>query len=87
VILPVNNTNVSSRSLDATTVAERAEFPVARAVASMAPGLGAGFYTDLWGPLPFAFGRTAKEVYHVVRVDRPIRIDLPHRRRRPAPPR
>ena len=87
VVLPVNNYNVSSRSLDATTRAERAEFPVASAVATMAPGLGAGFYTDLWGPLPFAFGRTANEVYHVVRVNRAIRIDLPRSPRRPAPSR
>jgi 4-amino-4-deoxy-L-arabinose transferase-like glycosyltransferase len=86
VILPANNTNVSSSSLDAITVVEQAEFPMASAIATMAPGLGAGFYTDLWGPLPFAFGRTPKEVYHVVRVDRPIRIDARRSPSAPAPP-
>jgi 4-amino-4-deoxy-L-arabinose transferase-like glycosyltransferase len=87
VILPANNTDVSSRSLDAITLVEQVEFPVASAIATMAPGLGAGFYTDLWGPLPFAFGRTAKEVYHVVRVNRAIRIDLRRNHSAPAPSR
>ena len=83
VVLPANNTNVSSLSLDAVTLLERAEFPAARAVTTMAPSLGAGFYTDLWGPLPFVFGRIPKEVYYVFRVNQPIRPDA---RRSPSAP-
>jgi hypothetical protein len=35
----------------------------------MSPRLGAGFYSDLYGPLPFAFGPAPPEVYRVYRVE------------------
>ena len=30
--------------------------------------LGAGFYSDLWGPLPYAIGRVKPELYYVIRI-------------------
>jgi hypothetical protein len=33
-------------------------------------GLGAGFYSSVWGPLPFSFGRVPSEPYLVVRLQR-----------------
>jgi 4-amino-4-deoxy-L-arabinose transferase-like glycosyltransferase len=74
VFLPTNNSGVGPLPPQVVTALERAEFPAARWVASMAAPLGAGFYSDLWGPLPFAFGRAPAEVYWVLRVERPLRI-------------
>jgi hypothetical protein len=33
-------------------------------------GLGAGFYSSVWGPLPFSFGRVPPELYLFVRLQR-----------------
>jgi hypothetical protein len=35
-------------------------------------GLGAGFYSSVWGPLPFSFGRVPSESYLVVRLHQPV---------------
>jgi hypothetical protein len=35
----------------------------------MDQGLGAGFYSDVWGPLPFAIGSVSPERYDVYLVD------------------
>lgn len=61
VAVPSNNTNLlpptpeKSKLLD-TFTAER--FAV---LATMDQGTGAGFYSSVWGPLPFAFGHAAPE--------------------------
>ena len=34
--------------------------------------LGAGFYSSVWGPLPFSFGRVPSENYLVVHLQQPI---------------
>ncbi len=34
-------------------------------------GLGAGFYSSVWGPLPFSFGRAPSEPYLLVRLQQP----------------
>jgi 4-amino-4-deoxy-L-arabinose transferase-like glycosyltransferase len=41
-------------------------FPVGGWLATMSGPLGAGFYCDVWGPLPFAFGTVPLEEYHVM---------------------
>jgi hypothetical protein len=33
--------------------------------------LGAGFYSSVWGPLPFSFGRVPSEPYLVVHLQQP----------------
>jgi Dolichyl-phosphate-mannose-protein mannosyltransferase len=38
-------------------------------------GLGAGFYSSVWGPLPFSFGRVPSEPYLIVRLQQPIKSD------------
>ncbi len=37
--------------------------------------LGAGFYSSVWGPLPYSFGRVPSEKYLVVRLQRPGKSD------------
>ena len=67
VVVPLNNSNTSMQSLPPEWVAWKEDFtlPVNAALTTMSTPLGAGFYTDLWGPLPFAFGRVPGEKYTV----------------------
>ena len=71
VAVPSNNTNLlpptpeKSKLLD-TFTAER--FAVA---ATMDQGTGAGFYSSVWGPLPFAIGRAASEQVTVYELKSP----------------
>jgi hypothetical protein len=37
--------------------------------------LGAGFYSSVWGPLPFSFGRVPSEPYLIQRLQQPIQSD------------
>jgi hypothetical protein len=38
----------------------------------MSPEVGAGFYTSLWGPLPYVFGATPSEVYVVQKLKKSV---------------
>jgi hypothetical protein len=44
---------------------ESFEVPVCSWLTTMRAECGAGFYSDLWGPLPFVFGPTPPEQYEV----------------------
>jgi hypothetical protein len=61
VIIPVNNTNIS-RTLPATTGRmEQVNFPQFL-LATMSPETGAGFYSSIWGPLPWALPESHRSV-------------------------
>jgi len=47
-------------------------FPVLPFLATLSPRLGAGFYVDEWGPLPFAFGRVPPERYVLLEIVREV---------------
>lgn len=66
LILPQNNTNVIAvpRERIASSRTEAVDL-TARASTSQT-AVGAGFYCDCWGPLPYAFGPTPPELYAVV---------------------
>jgi hypothetical protein len=67
VIIPVNNTNIS-RTLPTTTGRpEQVNFPQFL-LATISPKTGAGFYSSIWGPLPWAFAPIPPERYLVFRV-------------------
>jgi hypothetical protein len=68
MVIPENNTNVHAIGMDMIGARQTLEFNVNVGVASMSIPLGAGFYSDLWGPLPFAIGSTPPERYAVVRL-------------------
>jgi hypothetical protein len=38
----------------------------------MCDPIGAGFFSDAWGPLPFAFGLVPPEQYRIVTITRSI---------------
>jgi len=67
LISPKNNSNVYKMvgTEDDVVTLETLRLPVASWVSTMSPEVGAGFYTSLWGPLPYVFGATPAEVYVV----------------------
>ncbi len=69
IVVPVNNTN-PFKLAEETTLMKIVDVAVPARVATMSPGLGAGFYSSVWGPLPFAFGAVPNERYYMVRVVR-----------------
>jgi hypothetical protein len=67
IVIPMNNTNIS-RTLPATTGRpEQVNFSQSL-LAIMSSKTGAGFYSSMWGPLPWAFARIPPEPYFVFRV-------------------
>ena len=97
LILPSNNSNVTSVPTEDAELLETIEFAPCEWLGMMQRELGVGFYAVEGGPLPFAFGRAAPERYSVFRFVRtwnlnPTRTalregmqDLPDMRR-PADP-
>jgi len=63
VIIPVNNTNVKYFSKEQAKMDENFKFMPCRWLATMSCPLGAGFYTDILGPLPFMAGKVRLEEY------------------------
>ncbi|MFC1844667.1 glycosyltransferase family 39 protein [Thermodesulfobacteriota bacterium] len=65
LIMPINNTNIlelnPSRFQALETITLKA-FPWA---STFHPAVGAGFYTSLWGPLPYALGKSPDELFKV----------------------
>lgn len=63
VISPMNNSNVVPLRKEYVLTQSAMRVPVCRWLTPMFTGMGAGFYSDLWGPLPFAFGPVPPEMY------------------------
>jgi hypothetical protein len=71
VVLPKNNTNLFDIAPEFVTSREVIEVPMPRRAATMCPELGAGFYSSVWGPLPFAAGPVTPERYSLLRLGAP----------------
>jgi 4-amino-4-deoxy-L-arabinose transferase-like glycosyltransferase len=67
IVLPFNNTNLSFIPPDQAERLTIIEMPVLPVLATMSGTVGAGFYTELLGPLPFAFGAVPPEKYYILR--------------------
>jgi len=67
VVLPENNTDVNALPLENLKPFGWVDLHVCRWLSTMRPESAAGFYADLWGPLPFAFGPVRNERYYVFR--------------------
>ena len=67
IVLPFNNTNLVSIPKETVERVTTIELPASRWLATMSRPLGAGFYMDILGPLPFAFGAVPPEKYYVLR--------------------
>jgi 4-amino-4-deoxy-L-arabinose transferase-like glycosyltransferase len=67
MVVPLNNTNVrevTSSGIESVEVIR--EIPC-RWLSTINAASGAGFYSSVWGPLPFAFGPVPPEDYQIVR--------------------
>jgi hypothetical protein len=66
VVIPENNTN--QFDLRPSLIASQiiAQERLASHIDTMSPPMGAGFYTSLWGPLPFAIGSVPPERYEIL---------------------
>jgi hypothetical protein len=67
MVLPFNNTNLIPIFPDKAERLTIVELPVLPWIATMNKAVGAGFYMDILGPLPFAFGAVPAEKYYVLR--------------------
>jgi Dolichyl-phosphate-mannose-protein mannosyltransferase len=73
MILPANNTNTVVPPLDCVAAAADVEgWQPCPWLAAQSERLGAGFYTDISGPLPFAFGEVPPDRYAILKVTRPF---------------
>ncbi|MGA1826321.1 MAG: ArnT family glycosyltransferase [bacterium] len=65
IIAALNNTNIYPLEQDKFQLLETKELAPYKWVSTMSSSLGAGFYSDTWGPLPFAIGRVPPEKYNI----------------------
>lgn len=77
MIVPVNNANTFAMPGVAMTLLRRIELPGPRWLTTMRPVLGASFYSEDLGPLPFAVGAVPPEQYYVVVIGGPARRGSP----------
>lgn len=68
IVFPVNNTNLKPPPKDRIFPVLVFKFMPCRWLSTMNARFGAGFYSSIWGPLPFAFGRIPAEEYYIFAV-------------------
>ncbi len=68
VVIPENNTNLIRLGADIIASTATLEYPAFPGCATMHQASGAGFYSDVWGRLPFVFTAAPPERYVVVTV-------------------
>jgi hypothetical protein len=69
VILPGNGDNVRWRFEQTSTPLQRLLVPAHPWLSTMNNATGAGFYADIWGPLPFALRGGPPEAYLVIQLN------------------
>jgi hypothetical protein len=67
IVLPFNNTNLKPLPDNSSERIAIIELPVLPGLATMSRAVGAGFYMDIVGSLPFSVGPIPTEKYYVVR--------------------
>jgi 4-amino-4-deoxy-L-arabinose transferase-like glycosyltransferase len=67
IVLPFNNTNLAALRPESVERVFTLELPVVPWISTMSRAVGAGFYTDKLGPLPFALGVVPPEKYYILR--------------------
>jgi hypothetical protein len=69
-IVPSNNTNTFYPPPQYVRLLQIIEVPSGIWLATMSNAIGAGFYSDVWGPLPFAAGAVPLEQYTILEFSR-----------------
>jgi 4-amino-4-deoxy-L-arabinose transferase-like glycosyltransferase len=72
IVIPDNNSNLFPLTPETVAPRARTDYAAFPFLTTLSPELGAGFYVDIWGPLPFAFGRVPPERYLVLDVVRDV---------------
>lgn len=75
MILPENNTNIVVPPLDSIVLVGTLGLEPFPWLSALSERLGAGFYTDICGPLPFAFGEVPPDRYIVLGIMRPFGVE------------
>ena len=65
MVVPSNNSNLSALPPDMFRLTDTRSVMPFRWIGTVQKHLGAGFYSDRWGPLPFAFGSVKPETYEI----------------------
>jgi 4-amino-4-deoxy-L-arabinose transferase-like glycosyltransferase len=68
MVLPFNNTNLKPIPENTFERVALIEMPVSPWMTTMGRSVGAGFYMDTLGPLPFSFGAVPAEKYYILRL-------------------
>ncbi len=68
MVFPYNNTDVLFYSREFVEPIREVEIPACRWLATMQAEMGAGFYSAIWGPMPFVFGPAPLENYEICRL-------------------
>jgi hypothetical protein len=71
LVVPLNNTNLEKVDRDHFTLVDRATAVVPSLFAVLSVREGVGFYSTVFGPLPFALGLPTIESYEVWRLSQP----------------
>jgi len=74
MIIPSNNTNIYLPPPDIILLRKTIQLYPCRWLATFNPFVGAGFYSHLWGPLPFGVGNVPPEKYYVFLVIKNIQF-------------
>jgi 4-amino-4-deoxy-L-arabinose transferase-like glycosyltransferase len=74
MVIPSNNANIFLPDKETVRILEILRFEGCRWLSSMHPAMGAGFYADSSGPLPYAFGRVPSDDYYVFLIVQPLRF-------------
>ena len=64
-VVPANNANLLLPPSELVQLREVLEVPSSSWISTMNLAAGAGFYTDMWGPLPFSLGALPLEHYYI----------------------
>ncbi len=68
MIMPSNNTDVIFYDHKFFDSVQELEYPVCLGLATLDERAGAGFYSGIWGPMPFVFGTVPVEKYAIWRL-------------------
>ncbi len=74
VVIPRNNTNVRPMDESWLGVVQVLTDTPTSWLTTMNPGTGASFYSDIWGPLPYALGRGDPEQYAILPIMREVNL-------------
>lgn len=77
LIVPLNNTSLFHMPNQFVPLRDSVESKTLSPLTCMNRSAGAGFYSDVWGPLPFAFGEISPEKYYVHVVKEEITFQRP----------